>query len=75
MTGLVPFLTSLLARKRLLLRVHVQQQVSNTVAVAKLIVIPRWRKKQNKKKREKQKVHESQMEGFVDDDHHTDKND
>lgn len=43
--GLVPFWTPLLARKRLLLGVHVQQQVSNTVAVAKLIVIPRWREK------------------------------
>lgn len=42
-TGLVPFLSSLLDRKRLLLGVHVHQQVGNTVAVAILIVIPRER--------------------------------
>lgn len=40
MDWVVPFLTSFVARKRLLLGVHVQQQVSDTVAVAKLIVIP-----------------------------------
>lgn len=56
-TGLVPFLTSWLDRKRLLLGVHVQQQVGNTVAVAKLIVIPRGR--------ETKKVRECQVEGFV----------
>lgn len=46
MTGLVPFLTSLLDRKRLLLGVHVVQQVGNTVAVAILIVIPRERERE-----------------------------
>lgn len=46
--GLVPFLTSSLDRKYLLLGMHVQQQVSNTVAVAKLIVIPAGRKKGKK---------------------------
>lgn len=40
MVGVVPFLTSFVNRKCLLLGVHVQQQVSNTVAVAKLVVIP-----------------------------------
>lgn len=40
MVGVVPVLTSFLARKCLLLGVHVQQQVSDTVAVAELIVIP-----------------------------------
>lgn len=45
-TGLVPFLTSLLDRKRLLLGVHVVQQVGNTVAVAILIVIPRERERE-----------------------------
>lgn len=40
MVGLVPFLISCLDRKCLLLGVHVQQQVSNAVAVAKLVVIP-----------------------------------
>lgn len=59
MTGLVPFLTSLLDRKRLLLGVHVVQQVGNTVAVAILIVIPREREKG------KQKVNECQIEGSV----------
>lgn len=34
------FLTSFLDRKCLLLAVHVQQQVCNTVAVTKLIIIP-----------------------------------
>lgn len=48
-TGLVPFLTSLLERKLLLLGVHVLQQVGNTVAVAKLIVIPTGREKGNGK--------------------------
>ena len=45
---MVPFLTSSLDRKYLLLGMHVQQQVSNTVAVAKLIVIPAGRKKGKK---------------------------
>lgn len=49
-TGLVPFLTSLLQRKHLLLGGHVQQQVGNTVAVAKLIVIPRGREKERSHK-------------------------
>lgn len=40
MVEVVPFLTSFLDRKYLLLAVHVQQQVGDTVAVAKLIVIP-----------------------------------
>lgn len=40
MFGVVPFLTSFVDRKYLLLGVHVQQQVSNTVAVAELIIIP-----------------------------------
>lgn len=44
MSGVVPFLTSVLDRKcLLLLGLHVQQQVSNTVAVAKLVVIPKER--------------------------------
>lgn len=37
---MVPFLTSFLDRKCLVLGVHVQQEVSNTVAVAELIIIP-----------------------------------
>lgn len=40
MVGMVPFLTFFLVRKCLLLCVHVQQQVSDAVAVAKLVVIP-----------------------------------
>lgn len=40
MVGLVPFLISFLDRKCLLLGVHVQQQVSDAVAVAELVVIP-----------------------------------
>lgn len=49
MAGLVPFLTSLSDRKLLLLGVHVLQQVGNTVAVAKLVVIPRLRGKEHGK--------------------------
>ena len=40
MVGMVPFMTSFLDRKYLVLGVHVQQEVSDTVAVAKLIIIP-----------------------------------
>lgn len=40
MIGVVPFLTSFVDRKCLLLGVHVQQQVGNTVAVAELVIIP-----------------------------------
>lgn len=40
MVGVVPFLTSFQNRKYLLLGVHVHQQISNTVAVAELVVIP-----------------------------------
>lgn len=50
MSGVVPFLTSVLDRKCLLLGVHVQQQVSNTVAVAKLVVIPKERQGEVEKK-------------------------
>lgn len=45
MFGMVPFLTSFLDRKCLVLGVHVQQEVSNTVAVAKLIIIPAERER------------------------------
>lgn len=50
MVGVVPFLTFFLARKCLLLGVHVQQQVSDTVAVAKLIVIPAEEDRDKKEK-------------------------
>lgn len=40
MVGVVPVLTCSVARKCLLLGVHVEQQVSDTVAVTELIVIP-----------------------------------
>lgn len=40
MVGVVPFLTSVLDRKCLLLGVHVHQQISDTVAVAELVIIP-----------------------------------
>lgn len=50
MFGVVPFLTSSVDRKCLLLGVHVQQQVSNTVAVAELIVIPGEGGKKSKRK-------------------------
>lgn len=49
MVGVVPFLTSFLDRKCLLLGVHVQQQVSDTVAVAELIIIPGERGREKKK--------------------------
>lgn len=50
MSGVVPLLTSVLDRKSLLLGVHVQQQVSNTAAVAKLVVIPKERQGEVEKK-------------------------
>lgn len=40
MVGVVPFLISFMDRKCLLFGVHVQQQVSDTVAVAELVIIP-----------------------------------
>lgn len=48
MVGVVPFLTSFQDMKYLLLGVHVHQQVSNTVAVAELIVIPAERGSEKK---------------------------
>lgn len=50
MAGMVPFLISFLDRKCLLLGVHVQQQVSNTVAVTKLVIIPGEREGKGKVK-------------------------
>lgn len=50
MDGVVPFLTFFLARKCLLLGVHVHQQVSDTVAVAELIVIPAMEERDKKEK-------------------------
>lgn len=50
MAGVVPFLISFLDRKCLLLGVHVQQQVSNTVAVTKLVIIPGEREGKGKVK-------------------------
>lgn len=46
MVGVVPFLTSFLDRKCLLLGVHVHQQISDAVAVAKLIIIPAERERE-----------------------------
>ena len=51
--GVVPFQTSSLDRKCLLLGVHVQQQVSNTVTVAILIIIP----ERDKERKNRNQVH------------------